>query len=159
MGKNKSKANAKHAKMRMSAGDRALSISCYVIFTLCAILCVYPFYYIIINTISNNDLVTKGIIIFLPKDVHFNNYVSAFKIDGLFNAFRISVLRTVIGTSATVLTSAFLGFMFTQQEMWHRKIWYRLIVATMYFNAGIIPWFITMMKLGLTNNVWGYIFP
>ncbi len=154
-----SKSKVKHTKMKMSAGDRILSISCYVIFILCAIICVYPFYYIIINTISNNDLATKGVIIFLPRDIHFNNYVSAFKIDGLFNAFRISVMRTVIGTTATVLASAFLGFMFTQQEMWHRKLWYRLIVATMYFNAGIIPWFITMMKLGLTNNFWGYIFP
>ena len=69
------------------------------------------------------------------------------------------MLRTVIGTLSTVGTSAFLGYMFTQEEMWHRKLWYRLIVATMYFNAGIIPWFITMMNLGLTNNFWGYIFP
>lgn len=29
----------------------------------------------------------------------------------------------------------------------------------MYFNAGIIPWYLTMMNLGLTNNFWGYIFP
>jgi ABC-type glycerol-3-phosphate transport system permease component len=29
----------------------------------------------------------------------------------------------------------------------------------MYFNAGIIPWFITMRNLNLTNNFWGYIFP
>lgn len=145
--------------MHKSAGDRILSISCYIIFTLCALICIYPFYYIIINTISNNDLSAKGIIIFLPRDIHFNNYISAFKIDGLFQAAKISVLRTVIGTLSTVGTSAFLGYMFTQEEMWHRKLWYRLIVATMYFNAGIIPWFITMMNLGLTNNFWGYIFP
>jgi ABC-type glycerol-3-phosphate transport system permease component len=29
----------------------------------------------------------------------------------------------------------------------------------MYFNAGVIPWYITMRNLGLTNNFWGYIFP
>ncbi len=151
--------NVKKHKMKTSAGDRILSISCYVIFTICAIICVYPFYYIVINTISNNDLSAKGYIIFLPRDIHFNNYVSSLKIDGLFQAAKISILRTTIGTTATVMASAFLGFMFTQEEMWHRKIWYRLIVATMYFNAGIIPWFLTMMNLGLTNNFWGYIFP
>ena len=43
--------------------------------------------------------------------------------------------------------------------MWHRKLWYRLVVATMYFNAGIIPWYMTMRNLHLTNNFWGYIFP
>jgi len=43
--------------------------------------------------------------------------------------------------------------------MWGRKFWYRYIVVTMYFNAGILPWFITMMNLRLTNNFLAYILP
>ena len=65
----------------------------------------------------------------------------------------------MIGTAATVLASAFLGFMFTQEKMWKRKFWYRFVVITMYFNAGLIPLFITMKTLGLTNNFWVYILP
>jgi ABC-type glycerol-3-phosphate transport system permease component len=49
--------------------------------------------------------------------------------------------------------------MFTRETLWHRKFWYRFVIATMYFNAGIIPWYITMKNLGLTNNFWGYIWP
>ena len=43
--------------------------------------------------------------------------------------------------------------------MWGRKVWYRLIVITMYFSAGIIPWFLVMKNMHLTNNFWGYILP
>ncbi|MEI3571485.1 MAG: hypothetical protein V8Q25_13835 [Roseburia faecis] len=43
--------------------------------------------------------------------------------------------------------------------MWKRKLWYRFVVLTMYFNAGIIPWYITMNNLHLTNNFLGYILP
>ena len=43
--------------------------------------------------------------------------------------------------------------------MWHRKFWYRFIIMTMYFNAGLIPLFIVMKNLGLTNNFWVYILP
>ena len=68
-------------------------------------------------------------------------------------------MRTVIGTACTVSASAFLGLMFTQEKMWHRKIWYRFVVATMYFNAGIIAWCLIMKNMGLTNNFWGYILP
>ena len=81
------------------------------------------------------------------------------KISGLFQAMKVSVARTVIGTIVTVLAAAFLGYMFTRETMWHRKLWFRLVAATMYFNAGIIPWFITMDNLGLRNNFWVYIFP
>jgi multiple sugar transport system permease protein/putative aldouronate transport system permease protein len=81
------------------------------------------------------------------------------KIPDLFQALRISVARTVIGTLLTVVIAAFLGYMFTRESLWKRKLWYRFVVATMYFNAGIIPWFITMNNLGLRNNFWAYIFP
>jgi ABC-type glycerol-3-phosphate transport system permease component len=43
--------------------------------------------------------------------------------------------------------------------MWKKKFWYRVIIVTMYFNAGIIPWYLTMLNLGLTNNFLGYILP
>lgn len=148
----------KHREDR-SAGDIVLSIVCYTIFTICAFLCIYPFYYIFINSISANDLSARGVILFYPEGVHLQNYLKAFQISGLGNAAFISVARTVIGTICTVSASAFLGFMFTQDKMWHRKIWYRMVVATMYFNAGIIPWYLTMRNLGLTNNFWGYVLP
>lgn len=139
--------------------DRLFSLFWYTIFALFALLCIYPFYYIFINTISSNSLSEKGVILFLPHGIHFQNYKDALKIKGLFQALKISVLRTVIGTILTVVASAFLGFMFTQEKMWHRKFWYRFVIATMYFNAGIIPWYLTMKNLHLTNNFWGYILP
>ncbi|MCH4192801.1 MAG: carbohydrate ABC transporter permease [Butyrivibrio sp.] len=149
----------KRGKVRESAGDRTLSVICYIIFTICAVLCVYPFYYVFINTISANDLSARGKILFWPQGIHFHNYVSALRVDGLALAAEVSVARTVIGTVLTVSVAAFLGYMFTQENMWHRKLWYRMIVATMYFNAGIIPWYLTMRNLHLTNNFWGYILP
>lgn len=153
-------AAAKKSKMHdRTPGDILMSVICYIVFTLCALVCVYPFYYIFINSISANDLSARGVILFWPEGVHLQNFVSALQIDGLGQSAYISVMRTVIGTICTVSASAFLGFMFTQDKMWHRKIWYRMVVATMYFNAGIIPWYLTMRNLGLTNNFWGYILP
>jgi multiple sugar transport system permease protein/putative aldouronate transport system permease protein len=49
--------------------------------------------------------------------------------------------------------------MFTQERMWLRKIWYRMVLITMYFNAGLIPWYLTMRNLGLVNNFFAYIIP
>lgn len=91
--------------------------------------------------------------------MHFNNYLNVLKIDGLAEAAFVSVYRTVVGTLLTVGASAFLGYLFTKQDMWLRKIWYRMIIVTMYFSAGLIPWYITMHNLGLTNNYLAYILP
>jgi ABC-type glycerol-3-phosphate transport system permease component len=140
-------------------GDRAVSIATYVIFALFAFVCAYPFYYIFINTISSNALSDKGAIMFLPKELHLKNYTDVFKMPGLLRAAWVSLSRTVVGTALTVLFAAFIGFMCTREHVWKRKLWYRFIVITMYFNAGIIPWYITMRNLHLTNNFWGYIVP
>ena len=146
-------------KMKSGIGDRIISVVTYLIYAVFSFLCVYPFYYILINSISANDLSDKGKVLFLPQGIHFSNYANVLKIPDLFNALKVSVERTVIGTILTVLFAAFLGYMFTRETLWHRKFWYRFVIATMYFNAGIIPWYITMKNLGLTNNLWGYIWP
>jgi len=142
-----------------SINDLLLDIVNYFIFSLFAFVCVYPFYYIFINTISNNKLSEKGAIVWFPKEMHLQNYVDVFKIPGLGQAALISVSRTFIGTILIVFIAAFLGYMFTRETMHNRKFWYRFVIVTMYFNAGIIPWYLTMMNLGLTNNFWGYILP
>lgn len=153
------KVKSKKVKYKVSFSDRLISVLTYIIYSIFAFVCAYPFYYIFINTISANNLSERGKIIFWPKEIHFTNYQNVMKISGLFQAMKVSVARTVIGTIVTVVVAAFLGYMFTRETMWHRKLWFRMVAATMYFNAGIIPWFITMKNLGLTNNFWVYIFP
>ncbi|MBR3494469.1 MAG: carbohydrate ABC transporter permease [Clostridia bacterium] len=145
--------------MHRDTGDIIISVVTYIVYALFAFVCVYPFYYIFINSISANNLSERGKIILYPMEVHFKNYASVAQIPGLLDAAKISVLRTVIGTILTVVVAAFLGYMFTRETMWKRKFWYRFVAITMYFNAGVIPWYLTMKTLGLTNNFWGYIFP
>ena len=154
-----SKHNPNGVQLDKSFTDRVISVITYVVYAIFAFVCVFPFYYIFINSISANNLSERGKVILYPMEIHFQNYINVTKIPGLLNAAKISVLRTVVGTALTVIVAGFLGYMFTRQTLWKRKFWYRFVVVTMYFNAGIIPWYLTMDKLGLTNNFWGYILP
>lgn len=149
----------KRKMKKTTLGTVIFHILNYGFFATFTLLCAYPFYYMIINTISRNDFSDKGLVNFIPKGIHVQNYIDAVKIDGLLRAAYISVARTVIGTICVVIVSAFLGFMFTQTKMWGRKVWYRFVVVTMYFNAGLIPMYIIIMNLKLTNNFWVYIIP
>lgn len=146
-------------KIKTSKGDCTFQVINILIFAIFAIICAYPFYYLIINSISANDLSASGKVNFLPHGFQLENYVKVFQLNGLGTAAMVSLGRTVIGTICTVLASVYLGFMFTQQRMWHRKLWYRFMVITMYFNAGLIPMYMTMKTLHLTNSFWVYIIP
>lgn len=146
-------------KIHIRKEDICFKVINYSVFLLFTFLCAYPFYYLIINSISSNELSNNGLINFLPREIHFQNYKDVFGLSGLSSAMVVSVARTVIGTACTVMASAYLGFMFTQRKMWHRSFFYRFIVVTMYFSAGLIPMFMTMKLLHLTNSFWVYIIP
>jgi multiple sugar transport system permease protein/putative aldouronate transport system permease protein len=144
---------------RQSFGDylfHFFNTAFFIVFTL---LCVFPFYYLFINTVSDNGLVQQGRINFFPQGFHIDNYTRLLQADEMVQSILITASRTVLGTVLMVLASALVGYLITQKEMFARKIIYRCIIITMYFNAGLIPWFLNMSMLGLTNNYWGYIIP
>lgn len=156
-------ARARHTAMgieyKRSPMDRLFMVLNVTFFILFTILCIFPFYYLFINTISDNDLVNRGVITLLPQGIHLQNYIALKNVSDFGQSVFISVTRTILGTAVMVLASAFAGYLTTKKEMWHRSLWYRALVITMYFNAGLVPWYLNMLGLGLTNNYLGYIIP
>ena len=146
-------------KKPMTPQDILFNVICGVFFTLFALLCFYPFYYLFICTISDPQLVEVGQITVAPRGLTLESYAEVLKIDNLANAAMISVLRSVLGTVTSTLCSAYLAYFFTKRNMWGRKFWYRLVVATMYFSAGMIPEYLNNRALGLINTFWIYIIP
>ena len=71
---------------RISFGERVFLFFLYVFFLLFTLICVYPFYYLIINSISANDVSARGDVMFYPIGIHFQNYVDVMKIQGLGQA-------------------------------------------------------------------------
>lgn len=155
----KQKLKTRSQLFRRRPGDvvfDVINVAAFAIFTL---LCIFPFYYLFINTISDNDLVTKGAITLYPIGINISNYIALKDVNDLGNAFLVTITRTVFGTALMVVASAFAGYLVTKHKLWHRSFWYRFIVVTMYFNAGLIPWYLNMMMLGLTNSYLAYIIP
>lgn len=142
-----------------SVGDAVFEVFNVLLFVFLTFLCFYPFYYLIINSISANNLSAAGDVYLIPRQIHFTNYRDILRLPGLGRAALVSVARTVLGSGCTVLASAFLGYLFSKQNFWHRKFFYRLVMMTMYFNAGLIPVFMNMHMLHLTDNFLVYILP
>lgn len=149
----------KIGKKKLSVGDIIFNILNYTFFALFTLLCIFPFYYLFINTISDNSMVQAGTINFYPQGLHINNYIALLDVQDLGQSAIVTLARTLVGTALMVITSAFVGYLVTKQQMWHRSFWYRFLVITMYFNAGMIPTYLNLVMLGLTNNFMAYIIP
>lgn len=129
------------------------------IFTLFALVCAYPFYYVIINSMSDSVQVDLGRVLLYPIGFTMENYRKVLEIDGLAWSAFISLARTVLGTSLSLIGTYYMAYLFSREHLWKRKLWYRMVVATMYFSAGLIPGYLLNKYLGLMNNFLLYIIP
>lgn len=131
------------------------------VIVLCAFtfICIFPFYYVLINSVSSSLAVDGGLVTFYPIGFQLETYVEIMKIKDLAGAVGTSVARTVLGTIFTLLGSLVPGYLMTKHEFPARKFWYRFMIVTMYFSAGLIPGYLNMKMLGLTNNFWVYVLP
>ena len=143
----------------MTREDRIYNITAIIFFVILTLICVYPFYYLMICTISDQKMVDLNQIVLLPHGINFQNYVEIFHVQNLANSFFISVARTVCTTALSLVCTSYMAYFFTKQNMWGHKFWYRFTVITMYFSAGMIPEYLNNRMLGLNNTFWVYVIP
>ncbi|THF74419.1 carbohydrate ABC transporter permease [Cohnella fermenti] len=130
----------------------------YFFMALLSLVCLYPFYYVLIYSISDPRLAAKGIYLW-PEHFTLSSYTQILKLGTVPHAFLVSTEKTVIFTALCVYFSTMFAYLLTKREMLYRKLIYRFIVASMYLNAGLIPWYITMRTYGLKDNFLLYIIP
>src|SRR5690554_7013058 len=88
----------KKHRFKRTKCDVIFNILNYTFFIVFTLICIFPFYYLFINTISDNELVRTGQINFLPRGIHINNYLMLTNVNDLGTSAYISIARTVIGT-------------------------------------------------------------
>lgn len=130
----------------------------YFLLSLFMLACIVPFYYILVASFSDPARL-NGQFMILPEGFSFVNYVEIFKLHNIVSAFFVSTSRMVIGTLLTVFCCSLFSYVLTKKELILRKTMYRILVITMYLNAGLIPWYLTMKEYGLKNSFLLYILP
>lgn len=119
--------------------------------------------YPILNTlaVSFNDGIDsiRGGITLWPRMFTLKNYETVFNNPNLKQAAFISVSRTVIGTVLNVFLTAMLAYVLSRKEFLFRKQLSFIYVLTMYVGGGMIPVYMLMKTLHLTNNFLVYILP
>jgi putative aldouronate transport system permease protein len=115
-----------------------------------------PFLYLLAVSLTNETIVRN---MSLSK-VSFGAYEFLFRSsDKIVASFRMSVLRTVLGTVCNMLVSIPLAYSLSKKHLPGRKAMMVYIVITMVFHGGLIPTYITVTSLGLVNSIWAMILP
>jgi len=138
--------------MKLSAGDRILKIVIYALLSILAFITFYPFWNSLVLSLNVGSDTSSGGITFWPRQFTLENYAVVFQEKNIYNAYLITILRTVIGTVCALLFTSLFAYAMSKKGIMFKKTYMILAVITMFFSGGIIPYFILVYHLQLYDT-------
>ncbi|WP_310832085.1 carbohydrate ABC transporter permease [Paenibacillus pedocola] len=149
----------KQSLQTKSAHDRFLEIIVYVSMIVVTVLTIYPFLNVLAISLNDSVDTVRGGITVWPRQFTLENFSLIFTYGSLITGFKISVLRTVIGTLAGLISGSMLAFTLARSDFQARRFVSMFLAITMYVSGGLIPGFILMRDLHMIDTFAVYILP
>ncbi|OGO80864.1 MAG: hypothetical protein A2Y21_04180 [Clostridiales bacterium GWC2_40_7] len=138
--------------------DRLFDFANCIFMIIVFIIMFYPFLYVFEYSVSNPALLTGGLLI-IPKGFTLSSYLVLLTRGDVLSGLTISIARTVMGPFGMLFVTAMAAYVITKDYLIGIKFFRKFFVFTMYVSGGIIPSYVLMKSLHLTNNFFVYILP
>ncbi len=122
-----------------------------LIFIIVCLVILIPLWKVLVDSF---DLKTAYGMKMWPEKFGIEGYIQIFKNPTLFRAILISVVTTVVGTMLALTLSTLGAYVLIQWDMPGRTFFANMLLFTMIFNGGMIPTYLVLKGLHLTNTLW-----
>jgi len=131
----------------------------YFLLGLVTIATLYPFWHVLMYSISDPKQAMSGGLFLLPRGFTLDSYEMLFRNSLIFDAYSNSLFRLFVGTFINVTLTAMLAYPLSIRRFMGRTPITLLIFFTMLFNGGMIPTYLLVNGLGLVDTLWALIVP
>jgi putative aldouronate transport system permease protein len=149
--------------MNSKIGRRRISLFNILNFSLLGIIafcCLFPFYNVMVVSFTGFSEYMDNPLLLFPKTVHFDAYVYVFQKTNLLIGLKNSIFIALIGVCYNMFLSVTLGYGLSRRYFAGRNVCLSLIVITMFFSGGLIPFYIIVANVfHLNNSIWAIILP
>lgn len=147
-------------KIKRSKGERAFSVFNYIFLTFIMLICFYPVWYVIVASFSDSNLLMQhsGL---LFKSLGFNTdaYMKVFQNPMILRGYGNTMFILLVGVSFDIVMTSLGAYFLSRKNVMFKKPIMLLIMFTMFFSGGMIPFYLTLRDLHLTKTLWGLIIP
>ncbi|MEG1705878.1 MAG: carbohydrate ABC transporter permease [Clostridia bacterium] len=140
-------------------GSITLSIFNYTLLTVIGLLIVFPLAYVLSNSFSSYEVVNQGQVLFFPKNFTLDNFIMVFKEESILRGYFNTIIYTVLGTIISMILTFTAGFVLSIRKFSAGSVLIKIFTLTMFVNGGMIPTYMVVDSLGLTETMWGFILP
>lgn len=143
-----------------TVGERLFEIGNGLFLLMLMVVTLYPVYYSAIASLSNaTEYVAHRGLLLLPQGFSLDAYSMVFENKMILRGYANTLLIVVIGLIVNLLLTAFGAYALSRKSLYYRRPLTLFIVFTMFFSGGLIPFYLTVKGLGLTNSLLALILP
>ena len=145
-----------------SSRDRkiqGLDIIICVILVIYAILIIFPFWNAFIISISSESSYLNSKFLLWPTELDLSAYQQVFTNNQLWSGFGITMILLVGGTLYQLFFTVITGYAMSRNKWFGKNFVMNMILVTMFFGGGMVPYYYLIKSLGMMNTIWVMIIP
>ena len=148
-------------KRKLEISELIFKVLSYVLLTVFALMCLYPFVYAVSASMSGRHAVEYSEVVLLPKDIQFEAFASMFSNNMFWNSYANTLFLTFYGTLWALGVSILGAYALSKKRLLFRKTFNFFLVFTMWFSAGIVPQYLNYLgtqkvfnSIGIMDDKW-----
>lgn len=131
----------------------------FILLLLFGLIVVYPLWLQLMISLNDPTKMPIGDVVIWTPHMTLDAYKILFQDSKILTATVTSILRVVVGTVCTLFCTGLLAYITTIRRFRGRNFVRKVFIITMYFSGGLIPIYLLMVNLKLTNTFFVYILP
>ena len=148
-------------KRKLEVSELIFKIISYLLLTVFALCCLYPFVYAVSSSMSGRHAVEYSEVVLFPKDVQFDAFALMFQNNMFWNSYSNTLFLTLYGTLWAMGVAILGAYALSKRRLLFRKAFNFFLVFTMWFSAGIVPQYLNYLNtqsvfraVGITDDKW-----
>lgn len=149
-----------HRAIRTSLASRAFDVCNYVFLAFLGLFTIGPFLYLVAGSLTEASYYRLVGVSFTPAHWDLASYrLLLGAASRIYQALKVSLFLSSVGTLLSLATTAALAYGLSKKSLPGRNLLVFAIFFTMLFSGGMVPFYLVVKGLRLTNSLWSLILP
>lgn len=141
-------------------GQKVFDVFNYIFLALLIVATLYPCWYVLVASVSDPVLVSReGGMLWWPKGFDLFNYFRVFENQMIWSGYVNTIMYVLLGGMLSLFLTVTAAFCLTRKGLPGRNAIMFLIIFTMYFSGGLIPTFLVVKALHITDTIFAVFLP
>ena len=132
--------------------DKIIGVFVHVILIMCAIVVLYPLYFVLIASFSEPSEVVTGRVVFWIKGFTLDPNRQIFESPEIWIGYRNTICYTLIGTLFSLCITMPAAYAMSRKKLWFKNFFSIFFVIPMYVGGGMLPTYLLVKNLGLLDQ-------